>query len=67
MAHPETDVVTSPVSPHVFPGDATVGAEACPQVDSGEGLVLVFYELADQCIDTLTLAKLPGGDLELTW
>lgn len=64
--HAQTDVIPDPVSPHVFTADAGPGTESCPQAASGDGRVLVFYEIEDTCVESLRVRKL-GMDVEVAW
>lgn len=60
--HPQTDVIVNPLSPHVV-ADATWTNEQCPQIWTGSGHVLVFYELDDDCTHLLRVTK----DLARPW
>jgi uncharacterized repeat protein (TIGR01451 family) len=67
-SHSQTDAIVNPTSPYVFTGDATSGGARCPQLASGNGRTLVFYELDDNCTSTLRVRKDPSGrDVVVTW
>lgn len=67
-AHPQTDVFVNPTSP-LFLADAAWVNEVCPQIGAGSGRVLIFYELQDDCTDTLRVTKDPSNAslLVVTW
>lgn len=56
-SHPQTDTITNPDSPYAFVIDAAPATERCPPVPGSGGRVLVFYELQDDCTDTLRVTR----------
>jgi uncharacterized repeat protein (TIGR01451 family) len=68
-AHPETDVIVNPASPLTFVDDAAWHNPTCPQMPSGSGRMLVFYELVDDCTTSLRVRKDPDNtvDVVITW
>jgi uncharacterized repeat protein (TIGR01451 family) len=67
--HVQTDTIIDPVSPYLFPGDAAWVMPNCPDLGGSSGRVLIFYELQDDCTDTLRVrrSQVDPADVVVTW